>query len=53
MYSEDFMRYLIAYQADEMEPAEAKKEYKKEKRRLMVDLIGIKYATVPVKYHAK
>ncbi len=53
MFSEDFMRYLIAYQTDEMEPTEAKKEYKKEKKPLMIDLIGIKYATVPIKHHAK
>lgn len=53
MYSENFMRYLIAYQTDEMEPTEAKKEYKKEKKPLMIDLIGVKYAAVPIKYHAK
>ncbi len=53
MFSENFMRYLIAYQTDEMEPSEPKKDYKCEKKPLMVDLIGVKYATIPIRNTAK
>ena len=48
MFSENFMRYLIAYQSEDMEPQEPKKEHKSEKKHLMIDLIGVKYAAVPV-----
>ena len=49
MYSENFMRYLIAYQSEDMEPQESNTVQVREKRPLMVDLTGVKYATVPVR----
>lgn len=51
MYSENFMRYLIAYQNEDLKPSES--ELKKEKRPLMIDLTGVKYASVPIRNRAK
>ena len=51
MYSENFMRYLIAYQADDTRSCEV--EPKKEKRPLMIDLTGVKYVSVPIQNRAK
>ena len=51
MFSENFMRYLIAYQSEDLKPAERK--VKEEKRPLMIDLTGVKYVTIPVEHRAK
>ena len=51
MYSENFMRYLIAYQSEDLKPSEP--EFKKEKRPLMIDLTGVKYVTIPIENRAK
>ena len=49
MYSENFMRYLIAYQSEDIEQKGSKVKVQKTKRPLMIDLIGVKYATIPIK----
>ena len=49
MYSENFMRYLIAYQSEDIEQKGSTNKTQKSKRPLMVDLIGVKYAAVPIK----
>lgn len=53
MYSENFMKYLIAYQSDEIEQKTPVYNKKPEKRYSMAELIGVKYATIPVKYSTK
>ncbi len=54
MYSEDFMRYLIVYKNEDLEPLSSKSAYKSsEKRPLMVDLTGVKYVVVPIENRAK
>lgn len=54
MFSENFMRYLINYQTEDVEENNEQKNVQKApKRHLMVDLIGIKYATVPIRNTAK
>lgn len=52
MYSENFMRYLIAYQSEEA-TAQENVAQKPAKKYSMIDLIGVKYATVPVKHSSK
>lgn len=55
MFSENFMRYLIEYQSDEAEPVQTKVKQtsKSTNKPLMVDLIGVKYAAIPIKHTSK
>lgn len=53
MFSENFMRYLIAYQSEDMEPKKEQIKKVSTKKPLMIDLIGVKYAAIPIKHSIK
>ena len=53
MYSENFMRYLISYQSDEIQEEKPVQKKVASKKYSMIDLIGVKYAPVPIKHSAK